>query len=201
MKQLTKQTLIASILPLLSGLMVLFMPDFDAVFAWLTIGIYLLLIMLPGILYLKYKNRKNKEIIYRLTAKYMMYAFLLFWIFPILKLFSNNLVVQFLLLAIFISMLYLARYDQNTKVPIIFPGDDKKHKKIAYVYYALPLLFLIPVAGSGNVVAARRMAEQLGHSKTMMLFSIVIYLFSCWLLFFFSSITYKSHVKEGFLDE
>lgn len=201
MKDLTKQTLIAYLLPVTSGLIVLVIPDFDPFFTWLTIGIYLLLIMLPGFLYLKYRSRKNKEIVYRLTAKYMMYAFLLFWIFPILKLFSNNLVVQLLLIAIFISMLYLARYDQNTEVPIIFPGDDKKHKKIAYLYYALPLLFFIPVAGSGNVVVARRMVEQLGQSKAMMLFSIVIYLFSCWILFFFCSLTYKSHVKEGFLDE
>ncbi|MCG7336476.1 hypothetical protein MHZ95_14495 [Sporosarcina sp. ACRSM] len=200
MKQLTKQTLIAYLLPVISGLIVLFIPDYDAFFTWLTIGIYLLLIMLPGFLYLKYKSRKNKEIVYRLTAKYMMYAFLLFWTFPILKLFSNNLGIQLLLLAIFISMLYLAKYDQNTEVPIIYPGDGKEHKKIAYVYYALPVLFVI-AGGGGNVVAARHIAERLGHSKTMLLFSIVIYLFSCWILFFFSSIIYKSHVKEGFLDK
>ncbi len=200
MKQLTKQTLIAYLLPAISGLIVLFIPDFDIFFAWLTIGIYLLLFMLPGFLYLKYKNRKSIEIVFRLTAKYTMYAFLLFWIFPILKLFSDNLIVQLLLIAIFISMLYLARYDQNTEVPIIYPGDGKEHKKMAYVYYALPVLFGI-AGGGGNIIAVRHMAERLGHSKTMLLFSIVLYLFSCWILFLFSSIIYKSHVKEGYLDK
>lgn len=200
MKQLHKQTLIGYILPIMSALIVLFIPEYDQFFGMITIVIFILLLMLPLFLYLKYKKRRNKDIVFRLTAKYTMYSFLLYFTFPILKIFSNNLLIQIVLIVFFLGVLFMAQYDQNTNVPIIYPGAEKDHKKIAYIYYAIPFILII-AGGGGNIIISRHLTDILGFNTAMMLFSIVLYLFSCWILFLFSSLAYKSHVKEGFLDK
>ena len=182
MKQLHNQTVIGFLLPIISALIVLFTPDYDPFFAVITLVIYILLLMLPIFLHFKYKNRRKKDIVYLLTLKYILYLFLLYFTFPLLKIFSGNLPIQIVLIALFIAIPYLARYDQNTEVPIIYPGADKKHKKIHYVYEAIPFILVI-AGGGGNIIIGRQLRDiRLQHS--MMMFSIVLYLFSCWLLFF-----------------
>lgn len=200
MNQLRNQTVIGFLLPIISALIVLFTPDYDPFFAVVTLVAYILLLMLPIFLHFKYKNRRKKDIVYLLTLKYILYLFLLYFTFPLLKIFSGNLPIQIVLIALFIAIPYLARYDQNTEVPIIYPGADKKHKKIHYVYEAIPFILVI-AGGGGNIIISRQLTEILGYSTAMMMFSIVLYLFSCWLLFFFSSLIYKSHVKEGNLHK
>ncbi len=199
MKPLHKQTLIAYFLPIISALIVLPSPDYDPLFAVITLVIYLLSFFIPAILYWKYRHRRKKDIVCLLTLKYILYLFFLYFTFPLLKILAGNLLIQLALIAFYIAIPYLARYDQNTKVPIVFPGTDKKHKKITFVYYAIPLI-LIWVGSGGNHIILRQLSDTIGYSTFSMILSIDLYLFACWLHFFISSFIYKSHVKEGVLN-
>ena len=182
MNQLRNQTVIGFLLSIISALIVLFTPDYDPFFAVVTLVAYILLLMLPIFLHFKYKNRRKKDIVYLLTLKYILYLFLLYFTFPLLKIFSGNLPIQIVLIALFIAIPYLARYDQNTEVPIIYPGADKKHKKIHYVYEAIP--FILVIAGRWKYYHQPSINGdiRLQHCYDDV-FNRNVYLFSCWLLF------------------
>ncbi|GIO27426.1 hypothetical protein J43TS3_20370 [Ornithinibacillus bavariensis] len=109
-----------------------------------------------------------------------------------------------LLVGLFISMYFLARFDQRTEVPIVFPDKDRDIKKIktwiAYMYYVIPVLITFLGVG-GDYVKTRILFETFGDKVMMPYFLTLIYILSCWLLFMFSSLAYKSHVVEGYLEK
>ena len=67
----------------------------------------------------------NKEKAYRLTLMYQLYAFTLYFTFPLLKVLNGEIVYQLLLVGVFIALFFLARFDQRTEVPIVYPDNNK----------------------------------------------------------------------------
>lgn len=192
-----KAMIMGYFLPLLAAAMVIIIPDYDKTSLVWTIAIFAILLVMPILLSFRFPT--NREKAYILTLTYQLYAFSFFLTFPLLKVLKEKLIIQVLLIGIFIGMYFLARIDQRTEVPIVFPDSDKV-KWIAYPYYIIPFLIVILGLG-GNISAIRIFVEYFGATTMMPYFSTIIYLFSCWLLFLFSSLAYKSHVKEGYLEK
>lgn len=192
-----KAMIFGYLLPLGSAAVVLFIPDYDSKSIPWIIVILATLLVLPILLSFRFPTNRKKA--YKLTLTYQMYASTFFFTFPLLKVLKGHLVFQILLIGIFVIIYFLARIDQQTEVPIVFPDSDKV-KWIAYPYYVIPFLLAILGVG-GNISATRILFDYFGATTMMPYFTTIIYLFSCWLLFLFSSLAYKSHVKEGYLEK
>jgi hypothetical protein len=188
-------------LPLLSALVAAFTPAYDPPFTEWIIAVFVILLIMPIVLVFRFPTNKAKA--YRLTIMYQLYAFSLFLIFPLLKVLKEETFYQWLLLVLFISMYYLARLDQRTEVPFVFPDKARKNNKIktwiAYMYYVIPAIISFLGVG-GDHIKVRILFQIYGDEVMFPYFSTLIYIFSCWLFFFFSSMAYKSHVKEGYFD-
>lgn len=185
------------LLPLFTAAAVLFIPDYDQQYIkWLLI-VFIILLLLPIVLAFRFPANKGKA--YQLTLTYQLYAFTFFMTFPLLKVLNGSIIIQLLLVGFFIGTYFLARFDQRTEVPIVFPDSDRM-KWLAIPFYALPVLLTILGFG-GNHIVTRRFFETFGFDFAMPYLATIIYLFACWLLFFFSSLFYKSHVKEGYLEK
>jgi hypothetical protein len=89
-------------------------------------------------------------------------------------------------------------------VPIVFPDKDRDIANVktwfAYTYYVIPAIITFLGVG-GDHIRIRILFDTYGDKVMMPYFSILIYIFGCWLLFLFSSMAYKSHVIEGYLDK
>lgn len=153
---------------------------------------------MPIVYVLRFPRKKEKA--YRLTLMYQLYTFTFIMTFPLLKVLKGSVVFQLLLISVFIGCYFLARFDQQTKVPVVYPDENKRRKKIAYVYYAMPYL-LIVLGFGGDYVKTRVFFEIFGDKIMMPYLAIIIYLLCCWLIFLLSSLAYKSHVKEGYLEK
>ena len=193
-----KAMIMGYFLPLLAAGIVAFVPDYDAQFIKWAAVIFIILLVMPIVLSFRFPSNKQKA--YRLTLMYQLYAFAFLFTFPLLKVVKENIVFQVLLVVVFISIYFLARYDQRTEVPIVYPDGDKEKKWLAYVYYAIPFLLIILGFG-GNYIITRTAFQLFGDEFMMPYVSTILYLLSCWLLFLLSSVAYKSHVKEGYLEK
>ncbi|MCG7344235.1 hypothetical protein MHZ92_08825 [Sporosarcina sp. ACRSL] len=193
-----KAMIMGYFLPLLAAGIVAFVPDYDEQFIKWAAVIFVILLAMPIVLSFRFPS--NKEKAYRLTLTYQLYAFTFLFTFPLLKVLKENIVFQLLLVIVFISIYFLARYDQRTEVPIVYPDGDKEKKWVAYVYYAIPFLLIILGFG-GNYIITRTAFQLFGNEFMMPYVSTILYLLSCWLLFLLSSVAYKSHVKEGYLEK
>ncbi|MCM3708964.1 hypothetical protein [Sporosarcina luteola] len=193
-----KAMIMGYFLPLLAAGIVAIVPDYDVLFVKWAAAIFVILLVMPIVLSFRFPSNKQKA--YRLTLMFQLYAFTFFFTFPLLKMVKENIIFQLLLLIVFISIYYLARYDQQTEVPIVYPDEDKEKKWIAYVYYAIPILLIILGFG-GNYIITRTAFQIFGDEFMFPYLSIILYLLSCWLLFLLSSVAYKSHVKEGYLEK
>lgn len=193
-----KAMIMGYFLPLLAAAIAAFIPTYDQESIKWTVAVYVILLLMPIVLAFRFPA--NKEKAYRLTLMYQLYAFAFFFTFPLLKVLKGNVFFQLLLVGIFIGVYFLARYDQRTEVPIVYPDQDKEKKWISFVYYAIP--FLLAFLGfGGNIVLTRLFVNRFGSEIMMPYFSTILYLFSCWILFLLSSLAYKSHVKEGYLEK
>lgn len=193
-----KAMIMGYFLPLLAAAIVAFIPTYDQHSLIWAAAVFVILLFMPIILAFRFPA--NKEKAYRLTLMYQLYAFAFFFTFPLLKVLKGNIVFQLLLVGLFIGIYYLARYDQRTEVPIVYPGSDKEKKWISYVYYAMP--FLLAFLGfGGNIVLTRIFVRTFGDEIVLPYLSTILYLFACWLFFLLSSLAYKSHVKEGYLEK
>lgn len=192
-----KAMIMGYFLPLLAAAIVIFIPDYDITTVVWAIAVFAILLTMPILLSFRFPT--NREKAYKLTLMYQLYAFTFFFAFPLLRVLKEHSVIQLLLIGVFVSMYFLARIDQRTEVPIVFPDSDKV-KWIAYPYYVIPFLLAILGVG-GNISAIRVLFDYFGATTMMPYFSTIIFLFSCWLLFLFSSLAYKSHVKEGYLEK
>jgi hypothetical protein len=193
-----KAMIMGYFLPLLAIGIVTFVPDYDEQFIKWAAVVFVILLIMPIVLSFRFPSNKKKA--YRLTLMYQLYAFAFLFTFPLLKVLKENTVFQLLLVIVFISIYFLARYDQQTEVPIVYPDGDKEKKWIAYVYYAIPILLIILGFG-GNYIITRTAFQLFGNEFMMPYVSTILYLLSCWLLFLLSSVAYKSHVKEGYLEK
>lgn len=189
-------------LPLLSAVAAAFTPAYEPSFTVWIIAIFIILLIMPIVMVFRFP--KNKEKAYRLTIMYQLYAFTLYFTFPLMKVLKEETFYQWLLIIIFISMYYLARLDQRTKVPFVFPERTRKSNKVktwlAYTYFVIPVVIGYLGVG-GDHIRVRILFQIYGDEVMFPYFSSLIYIFACWLLFFFSSMAYKSHVKEGYLDK
>lgn len=199
MGNLFKAMMMGYLLPLFMAGMVVFIPDFDGQYMKWIVLIFIILFGMPIVLTIRFPKKKKKA--YKLTMKYQLYAFIFFFTFPLLKVLKGNIIFQLLLIGLFIGIYFLARFDQRTEVPIVFPGVDKKIKKIAYIYYAIPVLLTVLSLGGGDYVVINRAFLNYGAAFMVPYIAIILYLWSCWLFFFFCSFAYKSHVKEGYLEK
>ena len=193
-----KAMILGYFLPLLAAGIVSFIPEYDERFIKWVVVIFIILVVMPIVLSFRFPS--NKEKAYRLTLIYQLYAFTFLFTFPLLKVLNENITFQLLLVIVFISIYFLARYDQRTKVPIVYRDGDKEKKWIAYVYYTIPLLLIILGFG-GNYMMIRVAFQIFGNEVMIPYVSIILYLLSCWLLFLLSSVAYKSHVKDGYLEK
>ena len=185
-------------LPLLAAGIVAIIPDYDAQFVKWIVLIFVILLVMPIILSFRFPSNKQKA--YRLTLTYQLYAFTFFFTFPLLKIVKGNFVFQLLLIIAFISIYFLARYNQQTEVPIVYPDEDKEITWMGYVYYAIPILLIILGFG-GNYIITRTAFQLFGDAFMFPYTSTILYLLSCWLIFLLSSVAYISHVKEGYLEK
>lgn len=188
-----KIMIFGNLLPLFTAIAALLIPEYDQEYIKWIVVVFVVLLLLPIVLSFRFPDHKEKA--YRLALMYQLYAFTFFMAFPLLKVMKESIAIQLLLVGFFIGIYFLARFDQRTEVPIVFPDVDRR-KWLAIPYYALPVLLVIFGFG-GNQRAARRFFEAHGYDLAMTYISIVLYLFACWLLFLFSSLAYKSLVKEG----
>src|SRR5690625_1703985 len=190
------------LIPILGAVVAASAPEYDPSYTVWIIAVFVILLLMPIVLVLRFPANKAKA--YKLTIIYQWYAFLLLFTFPLLKVFKEEIFYQLLLVGLFISIYFLARLDQQTEVPIVFPDRARKNDKaktwIAYMYYVIPILISILGVG-GDYVKTRILFQVFGDEVMMPYFTTLLYIFSCWLLFFFSSMAYKSHVKEGYLDK
>lgn len=193
-----KAMIMGYFLPLLAVAIVLFIPDYDGQYLKWAVVIFVILLVMPFVLSLRFP--KNKKKAYRLTIMYQLYAFALLFTFPLLKVLKENIIIQLLLVVVFIGIYFLARVDQQRDMPIVYPDGDKDKKWYAYVYFSIPVL-LIFLGFGGNIIITREVFRIVGDEIMMPYLSIILYLLSCWLLFLLSSVAYKSHVKEGYLEK
>lgn len=188
-----KVMIMGYLLPLFTAVVAVLMPEYDQEYIKWIVAVFAVLLLMPIVLSFRYPD--NKEKAYRLTIMYQLYAFTFFSTVPLLKVLKGSIVIQVLLVGLFIGIYFLARFDQRTEIPIVFPDSDRR-KWLAIPFYTLPVLLTIFGPG-GNHIVIRRFFEKHGFDFSMAYISIILYLFACWLLFFFSSMAYKSLVKEG----
>ena len=117
-----------------------FIPEYDHLFAMWIIAVFVILLLMPIVLIIRFPD--NKEKAYRLTLTYQLYAFTFYFTFPLLKVLRGEVVYQLLLVGLFIGIFFLARFDQRTEVPIVFPDNNKDTKWISYVYYGIGILLV-----------------------------------------------------------
>ena len=191
-----KIMIVGYLLPLFTAGAVVFIPEYDQQYVKWLVVVFIILLLMPIVLSFRFPD--NKEKAYRMTVTYQFYAFTFFMTFPLLKMMKGSIVIQLLLVGFFICIYFLARFDQRTEVPIVFP-DLNRRKWLAIPFYGIPVLLAILGFG-GNYIVTRRYFDTYGSEIMMPYISTILYLFGCWLLFLMSSIAYKSHVKEGFLE-
>ena len=135
-----KTMIMGYFLPLLGAAIVAFIPEYDHLFAMWIIAVIVILLLMPIVLVIRFPD--NKEKAYRLTLMYQLYAFTFYFTFPLLKLLRGEVVYQLLLVGLFIAIFFLARFDQRTAVPIVYP-DNNDTKWTSYVYYGIGILLVI----------------------------------------------------------
>lgn len=175
-------------MPIFTSLFAIYMPDVVPTFNYIIAGIYIanfaaFLVMLAVF---KKKKRQNAA---RLTMFINMIIFCLFFTFPFIKAFMGHLWLQLLLVLFFICLLPLAIYDQKQEIPLVFPGDDKEHRKIAFVFYAIPVIIAV-LGGGGNIIIVRHLADFFGYGFVTYWGGAVLYGLGCWFAFFFQSLFY-----------
>lgn len=190
--------IISYLLPLLTGAVVAFVPYYHSLFTMFSIVILIILILMPILLSLRFSRKKQKA--YILTLTYQLYAFTFFFTFPLLKIVDGHFLIQASLCAFFFSCFYSGRWDQRRKIPIVFPGTDKPITTAAIVYYSI-IIILSFLGVGGDYISLKHLFVIFGDNIMMKYTCTILYLMSCWLIFFFSSLAYKSHVKEGYLDK
>jgi hypothetical protein len=185
-----------------TAMVAVFAPEYDSFYTMWVITIFVIVMIMPIVLFILFSSNKKKG--YGLAMIYQWYASLLFMIFPLMKVLKEEIVYQLLLVGLFISIYFLARLDQRTEVPIVFPDKDRDIAKVktwlTYMYYVIPAIIAFLGVG-GDHIRIRILFDTYGDKVMMPYFSILIYIFGCWLLFLFSSMAYKSHVIDGYLDK
>lgn len=119
-----KTMIFGYLMPILAAAIILFIPDYNQKFIKYVLVILVFLIVLPIVLLIRFPKNKRKA--YLITVMYQLYAFVFFFTFPLIKLLNGYIIIQLLLVAFFLALYFLAKVDQKSKVPIVFPGDDKK---------------------------------------------------------------------------
>ena len=191
-----KSMVMGYLLPFFTAAAVAFIPAYDHSSTVWIITVFVVLLLMPIVLTIRFPDNRRKA--YLLTVTYQLYAFTFYMTFPLLKVLNGNIVYQMILVGFFIGIYFVARFDQRTEVPIVFP-DKNKIKWMAYVYYPIPF-FLSILGFGGNHITTRRYFDRFGDAIMMPYLSTIIYLFACWLFFLFTSMAYKAHVKEGYLN-
>ena len=188
---------------LFTAVVAVFAPAYDSFYTITIVAtVFVLLLLLPIILFLQYWSNKKKAT--ALTMTYQVYVSLFLLTYPLLKVLKEEMFYQLLLVGLFISIYFLGRFDQRTEVPIVFPDKDRDNANVktwfAYMYYVIPAILTFLGVG-GDHIRLRILFDIYGDKVMMPYLSILIYILACWFLFLISSMTYKSHVKEGYLDK
>lgn len=184
-------------MPVISTLFAIFMPDVESIFNYFVIGVFVVGIVMYIIMLASFKKKKRQNAA-RFIIAYNMLAFCFFFIFPFVKAFMGQVWLQIVLTLVFFCLLALAIYDQKQDVPLVFPGDDKERRKFALVFYAIPIVTVV-LGGGGNIIIVRVLSDFFGEWFVTYWGGGVLYVFGCWLAFFFQSLFYQGFVKNGVL--
>ena len=120
-----KAAFISFMLPCITSLMPAFMPDTDMLYFYIALAIMLLTILAYPILLLFF-GRKRHENAARVVLLINSITFCLFFIFPLIKIYSNYLWMQLLLLGFFIFCLLFSIYDQRRESLYSFQNVERK---------------------------------------------------------------------------
>lgn len=189
-----KAAFISFMLPCITSLMPAFMPDTDMLYFYIALAIMLLTILAYPILLLFF-GRKRHENAARVVLLINSITFCLFFIFPLIKIYSNYLWMQLLLLGFFIFCLLFSIYDQRREKPLLFPERGEENK-FSLIFYFFPVVLTL-IGGGGNIFIVREMVLTIGYKPVSIYFSIAFYLIGCWLVCLFMSLNYQGLVKEG----
>lgn len=190
-----KAAIISFFLPLVSALIGLFMPVYNELFMKLTLGLYLFSIALYIGMLIGYKKKKRINAPRIINALNLL-LFCLFFTFPLMKVWPENILIPILLGMIFFVCVWLAVIDQKSKTPLVLP-DNRDTKGIwTYVFYAIPVIVIF-VGGGGNFIIVREMHLTFGEALMSVYGSVLLYIIGCWLGFLMASLSYMGLVKKG----
>ena len=190
-------TIISFLMPVVSSLFAIYMPGVEPTFNLLIIIIFAANIVSYLAMLAIFPKRKRQNAA-RLTIAINMLMFCLFFTFPMLKALMGTLWLQFLLIVIFLLLLVLAVKDQKKDIPLVFPGDKKEHRKLAFLFYAIPVMIIL-LGGGGNIIIVRELTNFIGDGFVTYWGGALLYCLGCWLAFFFQSLFYKGFIKDGVL--
>lgn len=190
-----KAAILSFFLPIVTALVALFMPGVNEWFTKLAIGLYVLLIVLYIIMLVFFKKKKRQNAS-RIIITLNMILFSLFLTFPLMKVWTENLLISILLASFFFVCIWLAVIDQNSETPLVLPDNRENKGILTYIFYAIPVIVIF-IGGGGNFIIVREMHLTFGDSLMSVYGSVLLYILGCWLGFFLASLYYKGLVKEG----
>ncbi|MFC4410827.1 hypothetical protein ACFOZY_10410 [Chungangia koreensis] len=190
-----KAAIISFFLPLVSALIGLFMPVYDELFLKITIGLYFISITLYIGMLIGYKKKRKKNAPRIINALNLL-LFCLFFTFPLMKVWPENVFIPILLGIVFFICVWLATIDQRSKTPLVLSDNQDKKGIWTYVFYAIPVIVIF-VGGGGNFIVVREMHLTFGEGLMSVYGSVLLYILGCWLGFFMSSLSYKGLVLNG----
>lgn len=115
------------IMPLITALFAVFMPNVQVAFNYMIMAVYVANIAcyIAMLAIFKKKKRENAA---RLAILFNLLAFCLFFTFPFIKALVGQSWLQVLLFIIFFLCIWLANYDQKLEVPLVFPPQEKREE-------------------------------------------------------------------------
>lgn len=190
-----RAAILSFFLPLVTALCAIYMPESQPMVNYIILEVYLanIVIYMATLAVFKKKKKQNAA---RLAILLNMLAFCFYFTFPLIKAFIGHTWLQLLLFAIFLLSVVLGVYDQKQEVPIVFPGTDKEVKKIANVFYAIPVIIVF-LGGGGSIMAVRNLADFFGQGYVTYWGGACLYILGCWFAFFFQSLFYQGLFKNG----
>ena len=189
-----KASIVSFLLPIVTCLIALYIPDVNSVFTYISTFIFILNIVVFLIMLGVFKKRRRQNAARLLIIFNTLTAFL-FFTFPLLKVLIGYNWLQVILVVVFFSCILLSIYDQKSEKPIVFP-DKGKRRKYDYLFYVIPVVICL-LGGGGSIVASRIMTDIFGDAFMSIWGSSILYILGCWLAFVINSIFYQGFAKNG----
>ena len=189
-----KASIVSFILPIVTCLIALYIPDINPVFTYISAFMLILNIVVFLVMLSIFKKRRRQNAARLLIIFNTLTAFL-FFTFPLLKVLIGYNWLQAILVVFFFICILLSIYDQKSETPIVFP-DKGKRRRFDYLFYVIPVVVCL-LGGGGSIIASRIMTDIFGDALTSIWGSSILYILGCWLAFVTNSIFYQGFAKNG----